>query len=236
MDTQTSFAPRAGGQRLPELEPSTGTKKASSRKRSTIVLLVLVTLIGALGGAVVVARAGDRVDVLAIARDVPAGQKLSGQDVRSVSFAEDPGLSPVPASQRSAVIGQRASVDLRRGSLLTRAQLNAGGALGDSRQVVGVEVKRGFAPAGELRPGDTVAAVILPPQGGQPTGADSGTQDSDSKVPDTIAATVKSAGTPDATGSVVVNLVVAPQDGPLLAAKAAAKQVALVRQPREKGN
>ncbi|MCW8101676.1 SAF domain-containing protein [Streptomyces tauricus] len=198
------------------------------------VLLVLVTLIGALGGAVVVARAGNRVDVLAVARDVPIGQQVAAQDVKVVSFADDPGLSPIPATQRASVVGQRAAVDLHPGELLTRSQLRTRGGLGDTDQVVGVELKRGFVPRGELRPGDKVAAVVLRAQG-----ADSGATGSGaagSEVPDTIDATVKSVGTPDSTGALVVNLVVAPADGPLLATKAAAKQIALVRQPRQSGS
>ena len=41
-----------------------------------------------------------------------------------------------------------------------------------TEQVVGVELKRGFVPRDELRPGDKVAAVVLPAQG-----ADDGASD-----------------------------------------------------------
>ncbi|MFF8932345.1 SAF domain-containing protein [Streptomyces longwoodensis] len=232
--TQTSFTPRRDAQRHPDLPVSTGTKKRAGRTWSVPVLLVLVTLIGALGGAVVVARAGDRVDVLAVARDVPVGQQVTAQDVKVVSFADDPGLSPIRAGQRASVVGQRAAVDLHPGELLTRSQLSARGALGDSEQVVGVELKRGYVPRDELRPGDKVAAVVLPAQGADTESTRSGS--AGSKALDTITATVKSVGTPDSTGAMVVNLVVAPADGPLLATKAAAKQIALVRQPRQSGS
>ncbi|MCX4564299.1 SAF domain-containing protein [Streptomyces phaeochromogenes] len=232
--TQTSFAPRHDAQRQPDLPVSTGTKKRSGRSWSVPVLLVLVTLIGALGGAVVVARAGDRVDVLAVARDVPVGQKVTAQDMKVVSFADDPGLSPIPAGQRSSVVGQRAAVALHPGELLTRSQLSARGGLGDTEQVVGVELKRGFVPSDELRPGDKVAAVVLPAQGAD-TGS-TGSGSTGSEAPETVEATVKSVGTPDSTGALVVNLVVAPAGGPLLATKAAAKQIALVRQPRQNGS
>ncbi|MFE7037622.1 SAF domain-containing protein [Streptomyces sp. NPDC057621] len=198
------------------------------------VLLMLVTLIGALGGAVVVARAGNRVDVLAVARDVPVGQQVTARDVKVVSFADDPGLSPIPATQRASVVGQRAAVDLHPGELFTRPQLRARGGLGDTDQVVGVELKRGFVPRDELRPGDKVAAVVLPAQGTDTGSTGSGV--TGSEAPDTIDATVKSVGTPDSTGALVVNLVVAPADGPLLATNAAAKQIALVRQPRQSGS
>ncbi|MFD5814712.1 SAF domain-containing protein [Streptomyces sp. NPDC127038] len=234
MDTQTSFAPHPDARRQPELSASAGTTKAPGRRRSVTVLLVLVTLIGALGGAVVVTRAGDRIDVLAISRDVPAGHRLTAQDLTTATFAKDPGLSPIPASRRATVIGQRAVVDLRRGGLLSSAQLAPGHALGDAQQVVGVEVKRGNAPRDELRAGDKVAAVVLPAPGGAAGSDDAGSaQSGKDAAPVTIEATVKSVGTPDSTGALVVNLVVVPGDGALLATKAAAKQIALVREPRE---
>ncbi|MFF4035996.1 SAF domain-containing protein [Streptomyces sviceus] len=232
--TQTSFAPRSDAARQPDLPVSTGTTKRSGRTWSVPVLLVLVTLIGALGGAIVVAQAGNRTDVLAVARDVPVGQMVTGQDVKVVSFADDPGLSPIPAADRASIVGRRAAVDLHPGDLLTRAQLSARGGLGDTAQVVGVELKRGYVPRDELRPGDTVAAVVLPAQAADT--ASTGAGSAGSATPDTIEATVKSVGTPDSTGALVVNLVVAPADGPLLATKAAAKQIALVRQPRQSGS
>ncbi|MFG2463302.1 SAF domain-containing protein [Streptomyces sp. NPDC048523] len=231
--TQTSFAPRADASRQPDLPVSTGTKKRSGRAWSVPVLLALITLLGVLGGAVVVARAGDRTDVLAVARDVPVGQRVTARDVRVVSFADDPGLSPIPAADRASVVGRRAAVDLHPGDLLTRSQLSVRG-LGDGAQVVGVELKRGFVPRDELRPGDKVAAVVLPAQGTDTPSA--GSDSAGSAAPDTIEATVQSVGTPDSTGALVVNLVVDPADGPLLATKAAAKQIALVRQPRQGGS
>lgn len=231
--TQTSFAPRTDAVRHPDLPVSAGSKNRSGRTWSAPVLLVLITLLGALGGAVVVARAGDRTDVLAVARNVPVGRPVTAQDVRVVSFADDPGLSPIPAADRASIVGRRAAVDLHPGDLLTRSQLSVRG-LGDSAQVVGVELKRGFVPRDELRPGDKVAAVVLPAQGTDTTSTDS--DSAGGAAPDTIEATVQSVGTPDSTGALVVNLVVTPADGPLLATKAAVKQIALVRQPRQGGS
>lgn len=211
--------------RQPELDISTGVRKPA-RRWSPFLACVLLALVGALIGSVVVTRAGDRTTVLAVARDVPAGQKITGGDLVSVSFAEDPALSPVPAGQRSAMVGRRAVVDLREGGLLTASQVT-GDALGDDRYLVGVELKRGQVPRAALAAGDRVLAVILPPEGAQ-----------NSKRPEAepdepgIDATVVSVGPADGTGAVTVNLAVGESDGPVLAVKAAGKQVALVRQPR----
>ncbi|MFG2885732.1 SAF domain-containing protein [Streptomyces sp. NPDC048297] len=242
METSTppSYMPPMPAERQPDLEPSRGTRKPHSRRKWSVgVSLVLVTLLGAMTGAVVVARAGDRVNVLAVAQDVQAGQTITDQDVRSVSFAEDPGLSPIPSSQRASVVGQRAAVDLRQGSLLTLSQLRRGGGLGDDKQLVGVEVKKGFAPGnGSLAKGDKVLAVILDsPQGddGSSTGASGGKASSPSADPEQIEATVDSVGRVDATGTFLVNLIVEPSEGPRLSATAAAKRLTLVRQPLSSG-
>ncbi|MBV7249288.1 SAF domain-containing protein [Streptomyces sp. MW-W600-10] len=231
MDTTTPISPPIGAPRQPDLGISDGARKSAKPRRKWVqaVAFILLAVVGALVAISAVNRAGDRVSVLALARDVQAGQQIAAADLVIASVADDPALAPVPAGDRTSMVGQRAAVDLRQGSLLTRSQLQAGGGLGDDQQVVGVEVKKGYAPRDELRPGDLVLAVVLPAQGeaSETNGAKPGAS------PEGIEATVKSVGRTDASGSVVVNLVVEPTDGPLLATKAAAKQIALVRQPRE---
>ncbi|WP_406349372.1 SAF domain-containing protein [Streptomyces sp. NBC_00144] len=230
MDTTTPPLPppRVEPPRPSDLGISTGAKKRPTRKWSLLAVAVLMVLVGALVGAVAVARAGDRVSVLALSRDVPAGHRITDQDLVSASFAEDPQLTPVLAADRAQVVGQRAAVDLRRGGLLTRSELSRGGGLGDDRQLVGVDLKRGQVPRDALLAGDKVLAVFLPVEGAAP---DSG-KSSSSSSEESIEATVVSVGPVDASGSVTVNLAVAQTDGTQLAVKAAAKQVALVREPR----
>ncbi|WP_405656407.1 SAF domain-containing protein [Streptomyces sp. NBC_01386] len=235
MDTTTPAPPPIAPPRQPDLPISAGAKKSSRAPRKLIQALVwtLAALVGALVAISQVNRAGDRVEVLAVAHDVQAGQVVKASDVTTASVAEDPALSPVPAADRSRIVGQRAAVDLRQGSLLTDSSVQAGGGLGDDLQVVGVEVKKGTAPRDELRPGDKVLAVVLPEQGAQSTTGTGAAKNGAEPEPESIEATVKSVGRTDATGSLVVNLAVPTTDGPQLAEKAAAKRIALVRQPRD---
>ena len=227
--TPTQAPPQPPGGPPPQspLGVSTGSKKTSPVRWRIFAVCVLLAVVGALIVATVATRAADRVSVLAVARDVPAGKTISAQDVTVASIAEDPALTTIPASQRSSVVGKRTEVDLRHGGLLQRAQLTPGGGLGDSQQLVGVEVKRGQAPdAGTLRPGDKVLAVTVPAQGEDVSGS-AAAQD-----PESVPARVVQVGSTDSSGSVTVNLAVSVTEGPKLAAKAAAKQLALVREPR----
>lgn len=206
--------------------PITTTAPVKRQRRwSVAALCVVLAVVAGLGAAAAVTSAGDRVKVLAIARDVPAGQAITDADLIVAEVSADAALAPMPAADRTAVVGKRPAVDLRKGGLLTASQLGVGSGLGDNQQQVGVQVKPGQAPAGTLAPGDKVLAVTTPGQSDQAGGKSEA-------PPQTIAATVVSVSRPDASGTVVVNLAVSPSDGPLLASRASTGHIALVRQPR----
>ncbi|MFC9486586.1 SAF domain-containing protein [Streptomyces hydrogenans] len=195
------------------------------RRWSVAALCVVLAAVAGLGAAAAVTSSSDRMKVLAVARDVPAGQPLTAADLTVAEVSADAALTPVPAAQKASVVGKRTAVELRKGGLLTASQLAAGTGLGDDKQQVGVQVKRGQVPAGTLAPGDKVLAVTTPAQGEQTGGKAEA-------PPSTVSAVVVSVSRPDASGSVVVNLAVGPSDGPLLATRASQGRVAIVRQPR----
>ncbi|MER6476892.1 SAF domain-containing protein [Streptomyces filamentosus] len=197
----------------------------TERRWSVAALCVVLAAVAGLGAAAAVTSSSDRAKVLAVARDVPAGQPLTAADLTVAEVSADAALTPVPAAQKAAMVGKRTAVELRKGGLLTASQLAAGTGLGDDKQQVGVQVKRGQVPAGTLAPGDKVLAVTTPAQGEQTGGKAEA-------PPSTVSAVVVSVSRPDASGSVVVNLAVGPSDGPLLATRASQGRVAIVRQPR----
>ncbi|MFF9594069.1 SAF domain-containing protein [Streptomyces sp. NPDC014646] len=218
--------PRPAPPGRPEIPITTTSPVRRERRWSVAALCVVLAAVAGLGAAAAVTSASDRTKVLAIARDVPAGQALTSSDLAVAEVSADAALTPVPAEQKDSMVGKRPAVDLRKGGLLTTSQLASGTGLGDNKQQVGVQVKRGQAPAGTLAPGDKVLAVTTPAQGDQTTGKDAETP------PSTIKAVVVTVSRPDATGSVVVNLAVETSDGPLLATRAAQGRIALVREPR----
>ncbi|MFJ3817745.1 SAF domain-containing protein [Streptomyces sp. NPDC090056] len=227
METPTAPpVPRPAGPVRPELPITTTAPVKRERRWSVAALCVVLATVAGLGAAAAVTSASDRTKVLAVARDVPAGQPLTAADLTVAEVSADAALTPVPAAQKASVVGKRTAVELRKGGLLTTSQLTAGSGLGDDKQQVGVQVKRGQAPAGTLAPGDKVLAVTTPAQGEQSTGKDI------EAPPSTVGAVVVTVSRPDASGNVVVNLAVAPSDGPLLATRASQGRIAIVRQPR----
>ncbi|MFD9630311.1 SAF domain-containing protein [Streptomyces violascens] len=217
--------PRPSSPVRAELPITTTSPVKRQRRWSVAALCIVLAVVAGLGAAAAVTSAGDRVKVLAIARDVPAGQAITDSDLIVAEVSADAALAPMPAADRTSVVGKRPAVDLRKGGLLTASQLGAGTGLGDHEQQVGVQVKPGQAPAGTLAPGDKVLAVTTPGQSDQ-------AGNKSEAPPQTITATVASVSRPDASGTVVVNLAVGTSDGPLLASRASTGHIALVRQPR----
>ncbi|MFE4674468.1 SAF domain-containing protein [Streptomyces sp. NPDC056723] len=225
MESSAPAVPRPTAQVRPDLPITTTPPVKRERRWSVVALCVVLAVLCALGAAAAVTSASDRSKVLAVAHDVPAGQALTAADLTVAEVSADAALTPVPAAERAGMVGKRPAVGLRKGSLLVASQLDTGTGLGDDKQQVGVQVKRGQAPVGTLAPGDRVLAVTTPAQGEEdvkPTDA----------PPSSVDAVVVSVSRPDATGTVVVNLAVAPTDGPLLATRAAQGRIALVREPR----
>lgn len=190
------------------------------RKRSMLVLGVLVTLVGVLGTSMLVRSAGDRVDVLAVARDVPAGQEIAAEDLTTAALPNDPALKPVKASEKSSVIGRRATAPLHRGELLADSQFHGGKVLPDGQELVAVEVQRGAAPVDALAPGDQVKIVSTPGKDEQVA--------KNAAAPQEIEAQIVKVGAPNASGAVVVQVAVAGTDSSLVAARAATGRVAIV--------
>lgn len=190
----------------------------------------LAALLASLGAVAAVNSASDRISVVAVARDVPVGSKLTEKDLVVAEVARDPALKPVSAGKLKELVGQHAAVDLRKGGLLTASQVSEDDVLADGKQVVGVQVKRGQVPNEALHPGDQVLIVFTPPASGEQQTPTDPKAEQQEQPP--IQARVVAVGDPDATGALVVNLAVPPTDGPVVAARAASGTLALVLQPR----
>ncbi|MHB1887252.1 MAG: SAF domain-containing protein, partial [Acidimicrobiales bacterium] len=162
--------------------------------------------------AAVVAHAGGRVAVLAVAREVPVGAVISAEDLTVARVAPDAGLSPVPARLEPTVVGQVAAVELRPGSLLTRGEVTSTTVPVAGQQLVGVRLRPGQMPARTVVAGMRVLVVATP-------GDFSGTSAGGESAPGsgvTIPAVVVDVSSPGSDGTTVVDLSVASAQGPQL--------------------
>jgi flagella basal body P-ring formation protein FlgA len=108
------------------------------------VLVVLVGGLLAFAGGQVLTR---HTQVLAVAHDVPVGATIKDSDLTVASVTKDPNLSPIPASQRSQIVGMVAQVGLVTGELLTRAQVGPSSGFTAGQQLVALPLKQGQFPA-----------------------------------------------------------------------------------------
>ncbi|MEU5859788.1 SAF domain-containing protein [Nonomuraea sp. NPDC047529] len=185
-----------------------------------LVAGVALTALGALVAWQVYGVASERVPVLVMARDVPVGQALQAQDLRTVALGLDAAVQTVDAAGKSMVIGKRAAIDLKAGSLLSPTHMTETLVPAPGEVVVPVALKPSRLPARGIQPGDrVVATAVSPSEAGHGPAQDQ-------------AARVDRVGQPDADGLVVVDLIVPAAAGTTLARQAAEGQVAIVLQSR----
>ncbi len=213
------------GRAMPALAPAGGRQ----RRWSLALVAVLVTLGSALAFAVLWLNAGDRKPVLAVTRNVPAGQVIASQDIEVVRVSADPALTPVPSDRRGEIIGQTASFDLVAGTLLTEGAVGEATALEVGTAVVAVALGAGELPTASLREGDRVLTVL--------TGIEGEAVEDGGPAPDVLGrvigrgATVYALERDEVDGSLIVSLMVGEPDAAAVAGAEAADRISLVLVP-----
>ncbi len=126
-------------------------------------------------------RAADRVQVVGVARAVPAGTVITADDLTVTAIAFDTAVTGlVPARSLDALVGRVATIDLAPGALLTVGMWADGSELAADERTVGAVLEPGTHPAG-LAAGSAALAVPLrpgdAPGAGTGDGAGAGTGD-----------------------------------------------------------
>jgi SAF domain len=194
-------------------------------------LLVIVCVLAYAYGAV---RLGDRVQVLAMARAVAAGQSLTVADLTQVSAARDPSVPLIPASQVSQVVGRTVVVPLLAGTLLTPAVVGEAAFPPAGQAAASVAVKPGQYPQG-LAAGARVAVYVSTGRSNGVGQSAPGGSAGGASVPARLSAVVLGvdlAG--DGQGSTVVTLLVDAADAARLAAAPAGGVVLMQTSPEER--
>lgn len=180
------------------------------------VVLVVVALV-----ALFQAQSG-RIEVLVVARSVPAGQVLTEGDFKPVSVAGVP--DAIAAANVDSIVGQRAAVGLVEGQVLTQAAVTDTLVPAAGQRLVAIRLDQGRVPGG-LAAGDLVDVLVTPPEG------DSGVKEqlmSPARL--TAAARVDSVGE-TADSAVVVTVLVPADAADPIAAHSATGQVTIVQAP-----
>ena len=120
------------------------------RSRSRVRLLAGVALLAA---AVVVnlavyRRLDERVPVLQVTRDVPAGEQIVESDIREVEASTSSDINVVSAAELTSIVGQTAIVRLVAGSLLVRQALSTRPLVSAGSSIVALTFPTGGLPAG----------------------------------------------------------------------------------------
>jgi len=222
--TQVDTAPNGLPQQGRVAGPVTPPRVSARRRRPGVIALspALIAAGGA-GVAVLLLQVGNRTDVVTEVRDVQVGQVLTEDDLGKASLALDPAVKAVRADNVKSVVGMRAAVELKPGSLLSPSQVTKDNLVKAGEQLVPIGLEPKQIPATALVPGQKVQLVHVPAQGTTDTDKTSGA------TPQTIdGRVVKASGAAPGTGIVVVDVATAATDGPTAAAWEAAGTLRLV--------
>jgi hypothetical protein len=200
--------------------------------RRGLIISVLVVLVGGL-----IAFAGSQVltkhtQVLAVAQDVPVGATITDADLTTASVTKDPNLSPIPAADKSQIVGMVAQVGLVKGELLTRAQIGTSSGFTSGQQLVALPLKQGQFPARGLTPGQKVLIVATPGANGPTSSTSSTSSAGSSDASAGVTATVAEVGPINqATQVTVIDVQVSADSGVAVAQLASTGNLALILLP-----
>jgi hypothetical protein len=197
----------------------------SARRRRPGVIALSLALIaaGGAGVAVLLLQVGNRTEVVTVVRDVHVGQVVTEDDLGKASIALDPAVKAVRAGDLDSVVGKRAAVELKPGSLLAPSQVTKDSLVKAGEQLVPIGLKPEQVPATALAPGQKVQLVHVPAHGQEGTG-----KTSDAPLETIEGRVVKASSAAPGTGVVVVDVATSVADGPTAAAWVSAGTLRLV--------
>lgn len=201
--------------------------RTGRRRVPYLVLGAALVLVCAACGVVAASSLGGRETVLVLARPVTVGQTLSTQDLRQASVSVDSGLSVLPASAESTVVGQPVAYSLPAGAVLAPAAVGQAQIPATGMAETAVGLKAGQYPP-DLAPGAHVAVLVTP--GGTSSGTGEtggGSSGSGSSVSSWTATVVGVSPSTQGDQATVVSLQL-PEANALQVAAASATGISLV--------
>ena len=215
---------RSAGAQPPGQGPRRGRRRSVPLAAGGVVLVVVCALVFAEGWL----AAGHRQPVLALSQPVAAGQVITAADLETVRVSAAGPVSLVPASRQAEVVGSTAAASLPAGSLLASSDIGTPPPVkGQVR--LGIALKPGAYPP-DLAAGQDVDVLATP------AAAASGSSSSDGAsaalpVGQAVVLSVSPAAATGGSGETVVEIQVAADAMPQVAAANAAGQIALATIP-----
>jgi SAF domain len=200
---------------------------ARQRRPGWIAAGVMLMALAVLTNVYLFQSAGHRVSVVRVVRDVPVGQQIGRGDLDVAQVAVESAVQTVPGRQLDEMVGRRAAVGLRKGTLLAASQVTAQLTPQAGQALVTVPLKPSQVPAG-LAPGWQVRMVFTPGGSGGQEATGSVNGPVGRARSGEVSAVVDQVGAPDTEGTVSVSLLVADAHSSAVARQAAAGLVALV--------
>lgn len=204
----------------PPEPPAFSAPSKLARKRPALVALCIALAL--VGGLVTYfgLSANNQVAVLVAKDGLVRGQEITAANLTSINIASDAGNGAVPIEQSGTVVGQQATVDLPKGSLITKNNVGPNLGIKDGTSVVGVGLTTAQVPSRQLQTGDHVRIIRTPTQGGQ----------IDTKATP-VAGVVDSTRADDVKGLIIVDVVVPTDAAAEVVAWSASGNAGLILDP-----
>ena len=134
---------------------------ANPRRRRPVLAAVSAVAVFASVGlfAHLYSSANHQTPVLVVTQTIQEGQQLTAADLGQAPVATGSGVTTIPVSDASQVLGKVASVTVMSGSLLTPGDVSSAPPIAAGYAVVGLALKQGQLPAAGLGPGDQVMVI-----------------------------------------------------------------------------
>jgi hypothetical protein len=141
-------------------QPSVGDRLPTpprERKPALAALAVLLILVGALGATMLVLQAGDRIEVVKVTEQIPAGGSVNSSNVTSVLVAKDPSIHYVEWSDLGQLQKLKAVTTIPAGAVAVNEMFGDDAGVAAGKATVGLSLKAGQYP-NNIETGDVVAA------------------------------------------------------------------------------
>ncbi|MCL2482758.1 MAG: SAF domain-containing protein [Propionibacteriaceae bacterium] len=206
-----------------KLRPSSGRHPGPKIQRSPLMAVagVLLVIAGSLVSVGIYSHLSQTQEVIAVVVPVARGEQIQRSNLTTVRVGFDALLTPIPASQLNAIVGQYAAYDLVPGTFLTPDAVGDRLTPSKGQAEVGLSLMAGEYPDDGLSPGDKVILISVPDK--------TDPQAEPHSYPGTLVTIATSQGNAMITASVMVSAT----DAPSVAALSASNSLALILSSRE---